>query len=343
MAKTKDEIAEQMRQAGVSEGVIADEAGYLADKYADPDEDVDAVLRDSLGTLMQRSKSGGDRSSGGYSTDENDPAIGNAPARTDSARLRPEPSSPYSGGASAYSAGTGSSGSGQLDQLISQLMANNAQQMEWATADRTAKQSYNEKVRGNLIAELEKAKAPVTESDPIIAKQIQVGDFNNQRGMQQAQERMAARESSGGGMTSGARDAALQSGMENLTIAKNSLTSKLMADEVDKRRAQATSLLGTQAGVLSGDEAVMAQRDMAQLNQLVQTLRNRSDATIANRGLDIEHELGLGGLELGRSGLDLQRLAEGNRNTQFYDDMAYRGGHDAAMLNYLYAQLAGAA
>ena len=50
MAKTKEEVEQWLRGKGVAEGVIKDEAGYLADKYSDPGEDVDKVLNDSLGS-----------------------------------------------------------------------------------------------------------------------------------------------------------------------------------------------------------------------------------------------------------------------------------------------------
>lgn len=69
MAMTRDQVAEWLRAHGVSEAIIADEAGYLADKYADPDEDILRVLAQALPGYLQRSSSGGDRASGGYSTD----------------------------------------------------------------------------------------------------------------------------------------------------------------------------------------------------------------------------------------------------------------------------------
>lgn len=76
MAMTAQQVAEWMRQQGIAEGVIADEAPYIAATYADPDEDPMAALQASLGSYLQRSQSGGDRAAGGYSTDEADPAIG---------------------------------------------------------------------------------------------------------------------------------------------------------------------------------------------------------------------------------------------------------------------------
>jgi hypothetical protein len=55
MAKSRDEVASWLRERGVAEGVISDEAGYLSEKYADPDENIDAVLQQSLPSYMVRS------------------------------------------------------------------------------------------------------------------------------------------------------------------------------------------------------------------------------------------------------------------------------------------------
>lgn len=97
-AMSEAQVAQWLRDQGVSEGVIKNEAGYVASKYADPDEDPLKVLNQSLPFYLQRTLSGGDRNNGGYSTDLNDPAITRngytAPARTDSAK-------PLSGAAGA--------------------------------------------------------------------------------------------------------------------------------------------------------------------------------------------------------------------------------------------------
>ena len=86
---TQDAIARWLRDHGVDEGVIAEEAPYIAAQYGDPDEDPLAVLQGSIGSYLQRSRSGGDRDAGGYDTRENDPAVmtawGTTDARTDSA------------------------------------------------------------------------------------------------------------------------------------------------------------------------------------------------------------------------------------------------------------------
>lgn len=72
---TVAQVADWMRAHGIAEGVIADEAAYIAEHYADPDEDPIRVLEQSLGTYLQRSRSGGERADSGYSTDLPDPAV----------------------------------------------------------------------------------------------------------------------------------------------------------------------------------------------------------------------------------------------------------------------------
>lgn len=68
MAYTQEDVAKKLRDLGVSEHVIGDEAGYLAGKYSDSDEDLDKVIQQSLSTYQQRGQSGGDRSQGGFDT-----------------------------------------------------------------------------------------------------------------------------------------------------------------------------------------------------------------------------------------------------------------------------------
>lgn len=91
VAMTVDEVARQLRAAGVDENVIAQEAATIAANYADADEDPQAVIDQVTPLYLQRSRSAGDRAAGGYSTDIDDPAASyggvTAPARVDSAPL----------------------------------------------------------------------------------------------------------------------------------------------------------------------------------------------------------------------------------------------------------------
>ena len=75
MAMTTEQVANWMRAHGVSEGVIRDEAAYVASKYADPDENPLSVLAASLPAYTQRSQSSGPRDQGGYNTALPDPAV----------------------------------------------------------------------------------------------------------------------------------------------------------------------------------------------------------------------------------------------------------------------------
>jgi hypothetical protein len=70
MAMTAQQVADWMRAQGVDDNVIADEAAYVADTYADPDEHPIDVLQASLGSYLQRTRSGRD-----YPTTEPDPAV----------------------------------------------------------------------------------------------------------------------------------------------------------------------------------------------------------------------------------------------------------------------------
>mgnify|MGYP001614586347 CR=1 FL=1 len=60
---------------GVDPNVAGQEAGYLYDKYSDPGEDIEQVIAQSIPSYLQRSRSGGERDEGGYSTSRGDPAV----------------------------------------------------------------------------------------------------------------------------------------------------------------------------------------------------------------------------------------------------------------------------
>ena len=131
MAMTQQQVADWLRGQGVAEGVIADEAGYVADKYADPGEDPMAVLQSSLGGYLQRSQSGGNRSTGGYNTQSADPAVmtdyGTTPSRAGTVASRAaSPSATAFGSAGPHPAPTGAdtaSLNSLFDQINTDLMA----------------------------------------------------------------------------------------------------------------------------------------------------------------------------------------------------------------------------
>src|SRR3990167_6988800 len=94
MAMTQADVEAWLSAQGVNPHVISDEAGYVTGKYGQGGESYTdeaglmQVLQSSLPSYIQRTLSGGDRSAGGYSTDENDPAVTRGdytpPARYDS-------------------------------------------------------------------------------------------------------------------------------------------------------------------------------------------------------------------------------------------------------------------
>lgn len=206
------------------------------------------------------------------------------------------PQSDYSGGG----------GSGQLDSMIQSLMGQFQTQMGWAGEDRAARQEWANFLKTSIQKQMADSQKPVDPHDPLMARQLQAADANNQRTLNQSRESMAARAAAGGGPTQGAQDAAVQSGTENLGVQLNGMMLKLWADEVDKRREQLTASISQGAGILNTEEATAAAQQAAQLEALSSSLR----AKLANQ--------------------------------QHYDDMSYTASHDNAVLNYLYTQLAGA-
>lgn len=221
-----------------------------------------------------------------------------------------------------------------LGSYLNSLIGMQQQEFAYEQEQQAQRDQYAAQVRQQIDTELNKAEQPVTPQDPVIAESTNAADYNNQRALQQDTERMAARGAAGYGPTSGASAAALQSGEENLGIARTNTEVGLMQQEVQARRAEVQNLLDTEAGVMTADEQASLQQELGNLNATDQMLTLQTQTGTGLRSQDIQTLLGLGGLSNQFTGLT-------NQNAQFYDQLGLTAGNDAAMYNYLYNQLAG--
>ena len=130
---------------------------------------------------------------------------------------------------------------------------------------------------------------------------------------------------------------------ERIGQSVGSLQSELMARELSSRRAEIADALSSMGGLLSADQQVGLQQQLAGLDNIIR----QQQMGISGRELDLRRELGLGDLslgrgrlgldtelgrgdlslrgELGRGGLSNDLLRTMLQNQQFYGDLGLRG------------------
>lgn len=219
-----------------------------------------------------------------------------------------------------------------MEMLMQQMQADSAA----AAADRAQRNQWQAQTRQNIQSQLDEARKPVDMNDPYLASQAQVIDAGNQRTMNQSREALAARAAAGTGGATGAQDAAVENILESLGRSRTQANTGLMAGEYNRRKNEVDHLLDTEAGVMSGDQQAESSQLSRDLSGLLSGLQIQNQQGQQGNNLALQQLLGTGDL-------DLRRLGLSNQNSQFYDNLTYNMGHDSAMLDYLYNQLAGAA
>lgn len=327
MSMTQQEVAQWLKDKGVHENVIKDESSYIADKYADPGEDPRKVLEASLGSYLQRSASGGNRDEGGYDTNYDDPARGNAAARTDSpwgapgSDAAPPPQPPINSGsgqpsntATASSAMTSWTGAPaaepspdysahfqQQNDLLRQMFERQVAEQNRVAGEQAARDAELKARRDALFGQLQgRAQQSLSidpTQDPIIKGQV-----DNYRAEQERALRNVRSDAAEAG--NALRPTQDRMATERVAQGVASMQSELMARELSARRAEIADALAGEGNMLGADQQVGLQQQLASLDNIIR----QQQLGISGRGLDLERELGLGqlGLGYGRLGLDTE-------------------------------------
>lgn len=330
MAKTKQEIEQWMRDKGVDEGVIKDEAGYIAEKYTDPDEDTDKVLESNLDAYIRRSKSGGDRDAGGYNTNYSDDSAERqqqiAAARPTSPAPAPAPASNGSmqswlgQGQQAPSAPDYSAQITQQNELLKQMFERQVAEQNRIAAEQAAVAAERKQRADALYGQLQGRAGQalqVSPDDPIIKNQVDAYRAEQERALRNVRSDAAE-----GKQT--LRPTQDRMASERVAQSVGSLQAELMARELGARRAEISEALSSMGGLLSADQQAGLQRELASLDNIIR----QQQLGISGQELDLRRELGLGQLgldtELGRGQLELDRLRNELLNRQFYADLGLR-------------------
>lgn len=218
----------------------------------------------------------------------------------------------------------------QLDQLMTQLIANQKIEADRRAREAEERAAWRNQMRGNIMDRYNKASAPVDENDPIMSQARQVYDAEGQRSFNVGREAMAARDARQG-TPAGASDAYLQSSSENLAKGKSAYSADLMMKEYDKRRQEIGQLLNLGANVLTADENRMLQEELGTIDAEIRQLGLSTNAFLGGSGLQNQRDLGFAGLDLQRYGIDTS-------NQQFYDKMSNDNGLQEALMNQMIMQ-----
>lgn len=201
--------------------------------------------------------------------------------------------------------GGGQQGGGALDAFLSALASQKSD---------VAKQRQG--ILDRLMGLADQYSKPVTAQDPSIAAASDAYGAQTDRALQQYREQAAER-AHAEGVPTGAFDAQIGGAVTSAGMAKASNVSSMVIDQLNKQRAQLSDVLSQGAGILSAQDQADIQNKVANIDAALK----KEGLNLQGRSLDIQQQLGQGGL-------DLQRLGLTNQNNQFYDQFASNNAKD---------------
>ena len=226
----------------------------------------------------------------------------------------------------------------QQNTLLQQMMEQQRQRDTAAAQQEAARKARADELYGTLSGRARQS-LDVDANDPIISGQV-----NNFRNEQTRALRNMQSEASEAGRGMG--PAALAVAAERAGTATGGFQSELLARELSSRRAEVANAIASMGGMLSADQQVGLQRELAGIDSAIKQYQLGQ----GNQGLDLQRELGLGGQnlqrelgfgglglqrdlgfgdlnlrnQLGNRGLDLDQLRALLTNRQFYSDLGLR-------------------
>ena len=325
-------LRDWLKQQGVSEGVINEEAPYLEEKYG---TDAQKTAEGSLGSYLQRSKSG-NQSEGGYDSRHDDPGVnteyGDAAARTDSeydtfpdgSSSRPAPS----GGNNApsgrvtqayqsYVAPQAPAPDPMLAKLVQQMEADRAR----IEADRVRQEQERQQMRQIVMEQLGQATAPVDANSPGLKPIIDSQKLSLQRGAQR--QRSAAVEQAGarGLGDSGAMDTRINQIEQGRGESEAGMIGQILYNELGAKRGQAMQLLDLATRSGDAESARTLQAHLATLDQQMTQQRFQADLGFRNQALQVQDQQFGSDLGFRERAFD---TGEASQRYRFDNDLAYR-------------------
>ena len=353
---TEAELRKLLKDRGVSDHVIGEEAPYLAQKYGN---DAAKVANESMSSYLGRTNN--ETGHRPYDSQSTNAAEQEANRLADEAKARggdgghPSDVEIRNGGGGGNGPsgpsgmqswlGNGAGGANpmaaamqQQNTLLQQLFDRQVAEQNRIAAEQAAKEAELKTRRDSLYGQLQgRAQQSLTldPNDPIIKGQV-----DNYRAEQERALRNVRSDAAEGKQA--LRPTQDRMAGERVAQGVASMQAELMARELGSRRGEIADALSSMGGILSGDQQAGMQRELASLDNIIR----QQQLGISNRDLDLQRELGLGQLDLGRGrlGLDTElgrgdlalrgELGRGGlsndllrtmlQNEQFYGDLGLR-------------------
>lgn len=209
-------------------------------------------------------------------------------------------------------------GGGTFEALLQQLIDQGSNK----------NQAFDDNIRSGITDTLARYSKDPSENDPEIQGPTTAYHNEAERSRRAMQEKLAERRAANG-LPSGAFDAALEGGFEDVGRNTGNYKAGLLGDAFKQKRDALMQSLQLGAGLLSGDEQRSLQSQIASMDAMIR--KNSSDNALElGRGSLANQLLGLNNsFSLGQGSLANQRQSIGNQNQQFYDQFGYNMGRDA--------------
>lgn len=174
--------------------------------------------------------------------------------------------------------------------------------------------SFGDAVRGQILSQMGKNENEASINDADLAPQASANRDALERARRAGQEGLAERFSAEGVPTSsGAFGTGVQQGFEKMGQQQAGFESQLVGQKLTERKAQLMQALGMGAEMMSNDQKIEIQRQLADIDAAVRREGYATQSSIAGQEDSTRRQLGIGGLNLGFIEAMLQNGQANNR------------------------------
>jgi hypothetical protein len=234
----------------------------------------------------------------------------------------------YNGGAAAPSGSTTAARAGTTTNGTVQGQAANAstysQTPAAAPLANTANQGAQDVLRNSYLQQATQS-TTIDRNDPNFRQQADAFGATQDRARRQYQSEAAERLSAQGLGNSGAMEQERRFADERAATAQGSFEAQLVGRELENRRAEIKDSLAGLRGIISNDQALAMQKQLAELDAAIKRESLAQSGSLGSQELGIKDKLGTGALNV-----DLLRALL--QNQQFGTESGIRIGEDE--MNY---------
>lgn len=161
----------------------------------------------------------------------------------------------------------------------------------------TGNQGAQDVVRNSYLQQATQG-TQINRNDPVIRQQTDAFSAGQDRSRRQYESEAAERLSAQGMGNSGAMLQERRLGAERAGQASGAFEAQLVARELENRRGEIKDALTNLRGVISNDQAMALQRELAELDAQLKREGLSQSGSLGGRELDIRDKLGMGALNV---------------------------------------------